>query len=542
MCALLLADPRVDPSTDNNFPIRTAAASGNLEIVKMLLAHPKVDPLTQYSYPLLASIRYTHEEMALLLLSDDRVREWICSSSSESRVFTLFSTACEKGMFSVLRILSEIIDFTDENNIPNDDFSYSLSQACSEGHIEIVHFLLKLPKVKVTEEHLLACLSGGSVEMFETLLEKIESPLLLRRQSPVDEKKKREEPEAVKETLDSSILATAKEFCSAALKIVCSRGHRKLERYLIENFEIEVTSRHLNKACRKGHKKIVDDLKTQVKISQRELVDLFCVTCAGGHLEIAMMMIEGEIPNEKTGKVPVTSFLSEEDRVRALTAVIEETDNTPLVLALIDHGIGNHSIAFTIACANAEVSVVGAILTGTQKIKNSKGDSEFAEEDPESAEGTPKSAEGEEVRRSTFLTGDDLAEGLTEACLHGAIDIVDWLLSPPFNTQLNITKKKCLLTVACSSGNVEIVKKLLTSKIPRFDPCAEDFLAIRCLPIPKKNKNHVNYKIISRLLRTQACWQKLGIFFHPENNLGFPPEIFVIIASKFFSVLKKMSG
>ena len=40
---LLLADPRVDPSDDDNFAIRLASNYGQTEVVKLLLADPRVD-------------------------------------------------------------------------------------------------------------------------------------------------------------------------------------------------------------------------------------------------------------------------------------------------------------------------------------------------------------------------------------------------------------------------------------------------------------------------------------------------------------------
>ncbi len=41
---LLLQDPRVDPSVNDNAPVRVAASVGIADIMEMLLAHPKVDP------------------------------------------------------------------------------------------------------------------------------------------------------------------------------------------------------------------------------------------------------------------------------------------------------------------------------------------------------------------------------------------------------------------------------------------------------------------------------------------------------------------
>ena len=41
---LLLSDPRVDPSTENQEAIREACGRGHTEVVKLLLADPRVDP------------------------------------------------------------------------------------------------------------------------------------------------------------------------------------------------------------------------------------------------------------------------------------------------------------------------------------------------------------------------------------------------------------------------------------------------------------------------------------------------------------------
>ena len=40
----ILADPRVDPSADNNFAIRIASEKGHMDVVKVLLADPRLSP------------------------------------------------------------------------------------------------------------------------------------------------------------------------------------------------------------------------------------------------------------------------------------------------------------------------------------------------------------------------------------------------------------------------------------------------------------------------------------------------------------------
>jgi hypothetical protein len=47
---LLLLDPRVDPSANNNYAIQKAVSNGNAEIVEMLLTNERVDPSANGNY------------------------------------------------------------------------------------------------------------------------------------------------------------------------------------------------------------------------------------------------------------------------------------------------------------------------------------------------------------------------------------------------------------------------------------------------------------------------------------------------------------
>lgn len=70
---LLLADPRVDPSSQDNAAIILASSKGHSEIVQLLLADDRVDPSARNN----AAIKWTsfngHTEIIRLLLADDRV-------------------------------------------------------------------------------------------------------------------------------------------------------------------------------------------------------------------------------------------------------------------------------------------------------------------------------------------------------------------------------------------------------------------------------------------------------------------------------------
>jgi len=67
---LLLDQPGVDPSTNNNYPIRDASQKGHVNVVKLLLKDPRVDPAANNN----AAIQYAsllgNTELVKLLLKD----------------------------------------------------------------------------------------------------------------------------------------------------------------------------------------------------------------------------------------------------------------------------------------------------------------------------------------------------------------------------------------------------------------------------------------------------------------------------------------
>ena len=73
MVKILLKDPRVDPSDDNNNSIRRASKNGHLEIVKLLLQDPRVDPSDGNNYSIKAASENGHIKIVRLLLKDPRV-------------------------------------------------------------------------------------------------------------------------------------------------------------------------------------------------------------------------------------------------------------------------------------------------------------------------------------------------------------------------------------------------------------------------------------------------------------------------------------
>jgi ankyrin repeat protein len=70
---LLLNDPRVDPSAENNYAIRLASENGHVEAVKLLLNDPRVDPSAENNDAIRWASKNGHAEVVKLLLNDPRI-------------------------------------------------------------------------------------------------------------------------------------------------------------------------------------------------------------------------------------------------------------------------------------------------------------------------------------------------------------------------------------------------------------------------------------------------------------------------------------
>ncbi|KAL0490677.1 ankyrin repeat-containing protein [Acrasis kona] len=97
---LLLLDPRVDPSFNNNECIRWACAKNQPEIVKMLLQDKRVDPTSGGNSAIGLASEKGHVDVVKLLLDDGRVN-------------------------------------------PADNNGYAIQRAIDEGHVDIFHLLLQ---------------------------------------------------------------------------------------------------------------------------------------------------------------------------------------------------------------------------------------------------------------------------------------------------------------------------------------------------------------------------------------------------------------
>jgi hypothetical protein len=104
---LLLADERVDPSAEDQYPIRFASAAGQLEVVKLLLTDKRVDPSAERQYAIRWASEKGHLEMVKLLLADKRVD-------------------------------------------PSADYQYAIRWSAHRGHLEVVKLLLFDQRVDIS--------------------------------------------------------------------------------------------------------------------------------------------------------------------------------------------------------------------------------------------------------------------------------------------------------------------------------------------------------------------------------------------------------
>jgi len=70
---LLLHDPTIDPSANNNDAIKVASRVGHTNVVKVLLADPRVDPSADSNEAIYGASRNGNIEIVKLLLADHRV-------------------------------------------------------------------------------------------------------------------------------------------------------------------------------------------------------------------------------------------------------------------------------------------------------------------------------------------------------------------------------------------------------------------------------------------------------------------------------------
>jgi len=124
---VLLADPRVNPSAEDNFAIHWASQNGHIEVVKVLLADPRVNLSADDNYAINIASFLGYTDVVKVLLAADT-----CVNPSVNYNYALH-LAIIKGQTEVVKML-----LTDERvSAINDE----LCIARSHGHADIVNIL-----------------------------------------------------------------------------------------------------------------------------------------------------------------------------------------------------------------------------------------------------------------------------------------------------------------------------------------------------------------------------------------------------------------
>jgi hypothetical protein len=132
---LLLGDPRVDPSADDNYAIRFASGKGHVDVVKLLLSDPRVIPSAFDSFVIRWASGNGHVDVVKLLLSDPRV-----DPSAEYNYAIRW--ASRNGHVEVVKVL-----LNDPRVDPSTVDNYAIRFASENGHTKVVKVLLSDPRV-----------------------------------------------------------------------------------------------------------------------------------------------------------------------------------------------------------------------------------------------------------------------------------------------------------------------------------------------------------------------------------------------------------
>jgi hypothetical protein len=132
---LLLEDSRVDPLVNIDRGVMDASRNGHADVVKVLLADPRIYPSFNIHWPLEDASRNGHAAVVKLLLADPRVD----ASANDSLALILASL---KGYASVVKLL-----LAEQRVDPSADNNEALRRANEKGQTDVVKLLLADPRV-----------------------------------------------------------------------------------------------------------------------------------------------------------------------------------------------------------------------------------------------------------------------------------------------------------------------------------------------------------------------------------------------------------
>ncbi|KAJ1562844.1 hypothetical protein HK096_001044 [Nowakowskiella sp. JEL0078] len=159
---LLLSHHSIDPSADENLPIRWAASSGDLQIVKFLLEIDKVDPSDLSNEAIRKAAQNGHYDIVKLLLEDIRIDPTDCDNEA-------MRYSSRAGHLNIVKLL-----LNDSRVNPSALDNFSIRLASHNGHTEVVALLLQHENVNPAARNNFAirfASKNGFLKVVELLLD-----------------------------------------------------------------------------------------------------------------------------------------------------------------------------------------------------------------------------------------------------------------------------------------------------------------------------------------------------------------------------------
>jgi ankyrin repeat protein len=156
---LLLSDPRVDPTYQNNRAICFSCEKGYVELVKLLLQDIRVDPRNT---SIQSASTNNHVEIVELLLKHEKI-------DPRSGNNFAFNNACRFGYCKIVELFLK-----DSRTDPSGYCNYAIRIACEYGFVDVVELLLKDSRVDPTDMHNYALRHASKIgcsEIVKLLLE-----------------------------------------------------------------------------------------------------------------------------------------------------------------------------------------------------------------------------------------------------------------------------------------------------------------------------------------------------------------------------------
>jgi ankyrin repeat protein len=158
--AMLLEDPRgraepcgpkaVDPSANDQYAIRHACHNGHYDVVERLLLCDKIDPSAMLQLSLRSAASEGHLKIVALLLKDPRGRAEPCGPKAVD-CSDAIQNACQHGHYEVVALLlkdprGRALPCGPKAVDPSAEDQWVIRWACSKGYLDIVNLLLQDPR------------------------------------------------------------------------------------------------------------------------------------------------------------------------------------------------------------------------------------------------------------------------------------------------------------------------------------------------------------------------------------------------------------